>query len=205
MSEYTKILVLDAEIENAIHKKGEEIHPGIKYCNGWRDFQGMGLTVVGGWQSISNRFRTFGSGRNLTGLQEAIDESDYVMTFNGISFDGPLLAEHGAVIPDEKHLDLLVLIWEAHRLGAKFNPSSHGGYGLDACAKANSLPGKTGNGALAPVWWQQGRYCEVIDYCLQDVWITTQLLCKATAGQLVSPKTGQRIHLKLPPMTFPLL
>ena len=49
------------------------------------------------------------------------------------------------------------------------------GYGLDACCNANGIGSKTGNGALAPIDWQQGRIGSVIDYCLQDIKLTEQL------------------------------
>lgn len=203
MTQLTKVLVLDAEILKGIIKKGEERIPGIEYCEGWRDFKGMGITVVGGWESDGGRFRTFDPMANSLPLQTAIDEAQYVVTFNGVSFDGPLLAEHGAFIPENKHVDLLRLIWQAHRLSSEFKAGSHAGFGLDACAKANGLPGKTGTGAFAPVMWQRGQYCDVIDYCIHDVWMTKELLLRALSGRLVSPKDPTKlIHLPLPPMTL---
>lgn len=195
----SKVLILDAEIKKAILKKGERALPGIQYCEGFRDFKNMGLSVLGGYQSWDQKYRVWDdTPQMLESCREAISDAETVLTFNGLSFDGPLLGEHDLDIPNAKHADLLVAIWAAHDLGATFHYPSHAGFGLDACALANDIPQKTGNGALAPVWYQEGLIAKVTDYCLHDVWITLRVARLCLAGYFVSPKTGNRVAVKLP-------
>ena len=56
---------------------------------------------------------------------------------------------------------------------------------------ANGLPGKTSKGTHAPIMWQRGDHGQVIDYCLNDVWLTKKLIdqCREV-GHLRSPKNG---------------
>jgi hypothetical protein len=63
-------------------------------------------------------------------------------------------------------------------------------YSLDAIARANGYA-KTGNGALAPQLWQDGKYREVIDYCLNDCQITRKLFLKYKNGELIDPNNGK--------------
>ena len=55
---------------------------------------------------------------------------------------------------------------------------------------------KTGTGANAAILWQRGKYQEVIDYCLNDVKLTLDLLknIQANDGWINNPKT----KIKLP-------
>ncbi len=43
------------------------------------------------------------------------------------------------------------------------------GFKLDDHLKALGLPMKTGSGALAPQWYQEGKIGTLIDYCMNDV------------------------------------
>jgi hypothetical protein len=67
-------------------------------------------------------------------------------------------------------------------------------YKLDAIAKANGMA-KTGTGELAPIMWQRGQKQEVIDYCLNDVRVTTAILELGLAGELADPNTGKKLRL----------
>jgi hypothetical protein len=103
--------------------------------------------------------------------------------FNTKRFDNLLLAEHGVDVAPvidgvpTPHYDMLEEIWVALGLNPdKFNPKTHGGWGLDAVCQATLGIAKTGHGALAPVWWQQGKRGKVIDYCLNDCNIEGRLL-----------------------------
>jgi hypothetical protein len=88
--------------------------------------------------------------------------------------------------------DILQEIWAAN--GARFSPS-----GLDAVCKANFGTSKTGNGALAPVDWQRGNYGKVIDYCMNDVRMTNQIMDLVLSGaSIISPKDGKLLNLRRP-------
>jgi hypothetical protein len=192
-----KVLVIDAEIKKGIPSKNEPSVPGIEYCGGWRDFANMGIACLGGWQCWDSRARLWDE-HTVATAQQAVDESDFVVTFNGLSFDGPLLVEHKVEIPAHKHVDLLVAVWKAHGLGPRFSYPSHAGFGLDAVCQANGIGQKTSSGALAPVLWQQGKVGAVIDYCLNDVWMTKELARKGCCNALKSPKGDRMMRLELP-------
>jgi hypothetical protein len=179
-------LTIDCEIVNAISGRNKEHLAGITYCQGWDDFEGMGLSVVGAIDH-AGRSRVF-CRDNLEKLQVAIDEAEVIVTYNGLRFDNRLLRVHGITIRDEKSYDLLAEIWRAKGLDPfVFDPSTHGWVGLDAVAQANGLPWKTGYGALAPVQWQRGQRGAVIDYCLHDCWLTRNLFVQANHGPLDLP------------------
>lgn len=75
----------------------------------------------------------------------------------------------------------------------------HSGYGLDAVCETNFGMRKTGNGALAPILWQQGKRGQVIDYCLQDVKMERTLLdLIRDRGEVVSPVTLDVLHVRKP-------
>jgi len=179
------MIVLDVEIENAIQIRGEPKLPDIKYCNGWRDFEGMGISCVCTYDITTNLSRVFLK-EDFNALAEYL-HGKWTAGFNTKRFDLPLLAAHDLHFDPAPHYDILEEIWLALGLDPnKFNPRTHGGWGLDAVCQATLGIRKTGNGALAPVWWQQGRRGKVIDYCLNDVWMEGQLLKHVLQGFPVS-------------------
>jgi len=193
------MIVFDCEIENAILMRGEIEIEGIKYCGGWRDFKGMGLSVIGVYDYKRDQSRVF-CRDNFAEFQDLVCETDAVVGFNNIAFDNQLCAAHGIKVPDEKSYDVLVEIWKAAGLGPKFAPKTHGGYGLDAVCKANFNINKTGHGAMAPVDWQRGRIGKVIDYCLMDT-----MLCRMlydfikNNGEIINPKNPtEKLEFDIP-------
>lgn len=182
-------LIYDIEIKNAI-PSGDPI-PGINYCKGWGDFEGMGIAVVGyQWNdehpvavslpSFAFRLGTF------------YMESYVTIGFNSKRFDDALIKVNGFHM--ETNYDLL----EEIRLAADHLPhrSPKGfTYKLDAIAQANGMA-KNGSGALAPVLWQQGQHEQVKDYCKNDVVITKKMLDLGLAGELIDPNTGNKLQLR---------
>ena len=189
------LLVYDLEIVKAIPPRVGELEEGIEYCAGWDDHANMGVSVIGAYDFETERTRVF--------LADNFDEFETlaaertVAGFNSVKFDDAVCAAAGLKVRTE--YDLLVELWRAVGLGPTFRPATHGGYGLDATAQANGLPGKTGHGALAPVLWQRGEYGSVIDYCLEDVRLTEQLIrWVGERGSLECPKTGRMIDVRSP-------
>jgi hypothetical protein len=174
------MIVIDVEIKKAILGRGETPVPGIEYCGGWRDFENMGISCVCTHDIVTHRSRVF-LAEDLVELAAYLHGKP-TAGFNTKRFDLPLLRKHGVGIDfgpaaDGMHYDMLEQIWLALGLNPdKFVPKTHGGWGLDAVCQATLGIAKTGNGALAPVWWQQGQRGQVIDYCLNDVWMEGQLL-----------------------------
>lgn len=170
------MIILDVEIEKAIPPRPHEIRePGIEYCEGWRDFKGMGVTCVCTYELQTHLSRTFLI-EDLEDLQRYLAGKP-TSGFNTRRFDLPLLAEHGVTVDQAQHYDMLEAIWVAQGLDPDvFVYSTHGGWSLDAVCEASFSHCKSGNGAMAPIWWQKGQRGRVIDYCLRDVWLEARLL-----------------------------
>lgn len=201
------MIVYDTEILKGIPSDREERLPDIEYCDGWRDFENMGVSVLTAYDWQEERYRIF-MADNLPEFARLVEQRDIICSFNGDGFDGPLLAANGIiVIPPAKSYDLLREVWRAAGLATTWQAGgSHAGYSLGALAKANLGRGKVGNGALAPVSWQRGQYGAVIDYCLDDTMLTRRLIelvmfqCTAArpGGYLRDPKPGDSLIPVLP-------
>lgn len=173
-----KILIYDCEIIKAIRdpKKVDLAH--IEYCEGWDDYENMGISVI----SV-NFISEEGDGvfshicdRDLETFQNGLDVADVLVGFNNQSFDDNLLKANGFNIPENViNYDLLAEIWEGAGLGRTFVYPTHAGFSLDAICKANGLGEKTGTGANAAVLWQRGKFDEVIEYCENDIRLTRKL------------------------------
>jgi len=183
-------LVYDLEIVKGIIKKGEEKLEDIEYCKGWHDHEGMGVSVIGAYDSVQDTFRVF-CADNFGEFEDLMNDRGVLVSFNGVGFDNKVLTANEINVPEDKCYDILREIWICCGYNPdKFYWKTHGGFGLDAMAEANYLGGKTGHGALAPVDWQRGNIGAVIDYCLQDVRLTRDLFRLLHVKELISPKGG---------------
>jgi hypothetical protein len=191
------MIIIDVEIEKAILGRDETPIEGIEYCGGWRDFEGMGVSVVCTYDITTHLSRCFLK-EDFNSLAEYL-HGKYTAGFNTKRFDIPLLATHDVdVTVCGPHYDILEEIWFALGLDPdKFYYKTHGGWGLDAVCKATLGIAKTGNGALAPVWWQQGKRGKVVDYCLNDVWMEGFLLQWIIDNGVVANGTNQ-VRVKRP-------
>ena len=174
----------DIEICHCVPSKYEPPIPGLKYCRDWSDKAGMGVACIGAYEWAADRFRIF-SMDSIDLFRELVRTADLLVSYNGDSFDIPLLeAVTGIVIEANRSYDLLAAIYDA--AGGRFK-----GSGLGEIAKANGLTGKSGDGAMAPVLWQRGKIAELHDYCIGDVAITKKLIDRVLAtGELNDPRGG---------------
>jgi hypothetical protein len=187
------VIIYDIEIIKAIPPKNPlERLDGIEYCNGWHDCKGMGVSVIGCYDYRDDRYRVF-LRDNFDEFRDLVHGSSVVVGFNNAKFDNAVLEPCEIVnISGEKTYDILQEIWNAN--GARFSPS-----GLDAVCKANFGTSKTGHGAFAPVDWQRGNYGKVIDYCMNDVRMTKQIMDLVLNGaSIISPKDGKLLNLRQP-------
>jgi hypothetical protein len=187
------MLIYDIEIIKAIPPRNPlERLDGIDYCDGWGAVGQMGVSVIGCYDYRDDRYRVFCQD-NFAEFQDLVHGCSVVIGFNNAKFDNAVLKACGIVdIWEEKTYDILQEIWAAN--GARFSPS-----GLDAVCKANFGTSKTGDGALAPVDWQRGNYGKVIDYCMNDVRMTKQIMDLVLSGaSIISPKDGKLLNLKQP-------
>lgn len=193
------IIVLDVEIKKAILGRGEAKLEGIEYCDGWRDFANMGIACVCTFDIETHLTRVFLE-EDLQALAEYLQKSgEGTAGFNTRRFDNKLLAQHGVPIVEARHYDILEKIWLGLGLNPdEFSPSTHGGWSLDSVAGATLGDRKSGHGAMAPVWWQQGQRGKVIDYCCRDSWLEAKLLLHIIREGWVRNEAGQRVSVRGP-------
>ena len=199
-------LIYDIEIEKAIADKKNPPVGGIEYCKGWGDHAGMGISFIGAYDYQEDRYRAFFKD-NFADFANLVSSRNPIVGFNNIGFDNKVLVNTSSTasylyachIDTEsiilRSYDILREIWRAAGLDPnKFNLHTHVGYGLDDCCKANFGIRKSGNGALAPVDFQRGKYGNVADYCLNDVRMTKKLFDQIIShGYIIDPKDQNRI------------
>lgn len=197
------MLVYDCEIEKAILGKNETPLEHVQYCQGWRDFENMGISVIGAYDGNEHRYRVFCKD-NLGEFQDLVNKHNIIAGFNSIAFDNRLCEANGINIPTEKSYDLLLEIWKASGLGPVFEYPSHMGFSLDAVCSANLGYSKSGNGAAAPHLWQEGKIGSVIDYCLNDVRLTCEILAVIEVqGWIYDPRhPSRKLYLDHPNSPF---
>ena len=181
------MIVYDLEIQKAI-PHGERVD-GIEYCKGWDDHANMGIACLCAYDFAADRYFVF-TEDNLKEFDD-LAEGHTLGGFNSIGFDNKVLRAEGLLQDHHAHYDLLRRTWDAMD---DIDPDeSKKGSGLDALARANGFKGKTGHGAKAPVWYQQGQIGRVINYCLEDVRITKELIARVYAeGVLNDPRKPSR-------------
>lgn len=188
------ILIYDAEIRHGIATADNPQLPGFRYARGWTDFAGMGIAVICAYDTLEARYRVFMED-NLSDLVETMYSRDMVIGFNNWRFDDRLLFANGIEPPAGKTKDLAAAIWHAAGIPNGEHPR---GLGLNAICKANGIPGKTGNGADAPQWFQRGRIGRVVDYCLGDVRSTLLVLRRIQAdGGIIDPRNGEWLTVRI--------
>jgi hypothetical protein len=187
------MIIYDIEIIKAIPPKDSSQRlDGIIYNDGWGDHANMGVSVIGCYDYQEDRYRVFLED-NFNEFVALLSARPVAIGFNNLKFDNIVLKACDIVdVWEEKTYDILQEIWAAN--GSRFSPS-----GLDAVCKANFGTSKTGDGALAPVDWQRGNYGKVIDYCMNDVRMTKQVMDLILRGAcIVSPKDGKLLNLRRP-------
>ena len=159
------IVVVDLEIQDPILKQED-----------WDATEKIRMSCCCLYSYLENRYHVFGL-KDIDKLRSIIISADLVVSFNGNKFDLPVIFNmpNRKAPYDIKQFDILYKIWEALRLDPLQFSDLHKGYGLNACCQASLNKRKTGNGAGAPLLWQNGEYCKVIDYCLNDVALTKEL------------------------------
>jgi len=138
-------------------------------------------------------------------LQAMVSAGGYTLvTWNGLNFDFPVMAEESGLVSECKEL-------AAHHVDMMFHVFCVKGHylGLDTAAKGMGLPGKTPGmtGADAPRYWAQERYEEVPEYLAQDVRTTVDVAqaCEERGALLWTSQRGNPQGIDLPSGWLPVL
>lgn len=157
------ILVYDLEIKN----------PVASLTAGWESPDEMGISVLCAFDYSLMRYRVFMDDNLAEFVERANQPGTLLVAFNQLGFDNRVVratkigGKPLALRPDAE-LKQYDMLFES-RLGAGVDPNVRTpGFKLDDHLSTLGLPMKTGDGAMAPVWWQAGQVGKVIDYCLAD-------------------------------------
>ena len=186
-------IVVDVEIKKTIEET-----PG-----GWDATDKLGVAVAVVYEHKSDRFRVYGDTEvELLALRERLMRADRISGFNIWKFDFPVIfglpgRERYEPLRDKTN-DILVRIWRALKLNPDEFTKLHGGWGLDVVARGTlRAPGKIANGAIAPIWYQTGRWGELVNYCIDDVTLERDLTAFVDKhGYVVNGNTGQVLRLE---------
>ena len=77
------MLVYDLEIVKAIPDKSGACKDGIEYCEGWQDHKNMGISVIGAYDYLEQKYRVFCKD-NFAEFQKLVDKSNCLVGFNNI-------------------------------------------------------------------------------------------------------------------------
>lgn len=190
------VLIADAEIQKCIPDRKTPPDPWYRYCQGWQDFAGMGISVVCAYTSFDDRYRVFMED-NLPEFQQlCLASAERGVEFVGLnskSFDDNLFRANG--ISFTTTYDLLIEARIAAGFSADWRSVPKGRtYSLDAIAFTNFGEGKSGDGAAAPKLYQDGKLGELADYCLSDVTLTKKIWDKR--DRLLDPNDHQVLTLR---------
>ena len=165
----------------------------VEACGGWPAARRgeCGVSTVVLWDSEDDRPHIYGE-ENIDLCMEHLNKADMLVSFNGKNFDVPCLEGYtGIGIEVSQHFDILDKIWKA--LGSK--PK---GWGLGkVCERTLGLT-KSDVGEHAPALAEQGHWATLIDYCLNDVYITKKLFFHiALTGYVIGPD-GEQVFIEAP-------
>ena len=184
------MILYDLEIKNAIPDPKKDPIEGIKYCKSWGDHAGMGISVLVAYNYRLGLLGIF-MDDNQDEFKEWIEKTDAIIGFNSDRFDNPVLkANWGITVPKDKSYDSYKYI----KSGCGGGPGS---LSLDSIAKANEYITKSGNGALAPIWYQRGQIGKLINYCTTDVRILKLVQDGIEKyGTIINPKTNNLVKIQ---------
>lgn len=180
----------------------------IEEAGGWECHDKLGISVLCAHDSATGQYLVFSDVmpdkwrelydvRPLAEFQKLAQSASFLVGFNSSRFDRKVVEAMGFSLPDRDY-DLLIEGWKGQGIdvNAPYSSETHGG-GLMDYATANLEIGKSGDGVLAAMMWQQGKIREVIEYCLLDVRLTRRLFeLIQVRGWLDNPKTRKRVEFR---------
>lgn len=180
-------LVYDLEIECAVPDRRNPIKPGVKYCQGWTDYAGMGVAVLCAYDLYEQVPHIY-LADNLDAFVELVSQRKHLIGFNSLQFDDNVLAAQGITVKTTYDLK--------EEAGGVIKGKRVPGRKLSDFARVN---GCTHNGAVAnhadiPELWQLGQRGTVIDECMGDVMTLVGLV--RLLPEVVDPVTMRTFVLR---------
>lgn len=128
-------------------------------------------------------------------LMDIVDKGYVITTWNGLSFDFPVLAQESGMHDECAELALNHVDMMYHVVCLKGF-----GIGLDTVAKTMELGGKTEgmSGALAPILWRAGDFDRVLGYVAQDAKSTVVVAKTCDYAEVLKWTTRKGKISKLP-------
>ena len=122
----------------------------------------LDLSVISMYDYNTNKYYSFLE-NELNKLWPFLETADLFITFNGKSFDLPLLQKYAPFdLSTKQHLDIF----------EKVENSIKKKIGLNAIASMTLGISKSASGLQAVKWWNSGEIKKIIKYCEQDVKVT---------------------------------
>lgn len=158
---------------NAVTFDLETRHLSSDLPNGWRDVMDgrAGCSAFVCWSSRAGRPFLFDENTLAEGVS-MLEDADVVLSYNGCSFDVPVLeAMMGRKLALRQHLDLFHLIKEA----LLSRGLSVRGFKLGELSERTLGIAKSGESADAPRLAEQGLWASLFQYCLDDTLLVRDL------------------------------
>ena len=128
---------------------------------------------------------------------EQLAQTYTLVTWNGIGFDWPVIAQESGELDACRELALNHVDMMFHLFCVKGYPAS-----LSAACHQMGLPSKTAgiDGSMATQVWAEGDRQTVVDYCVQDSTITAALAeaCHRANNLHWTSRRGRKLTLPLP-------
>ena len=175
------MLIYDIEIKNMVPAPYTIKRPDLVYCDGWEDYENMGISVICAFDTETQRTRVF-MNDNFDEFVDLAARHEHIIGWNSKRFDDIVCDAFG--IDVQTTYDLREKFLEAF----DYHPDTVVlGLSLDTVAKANNLPRKIGHGSEAPMLWQKNCIGQLVDYCINDVHVTYSLFERSQGGPLYHP------------------
>lgn len=194
---------------NAVVLDCETITSADDHADGWNAKANFGVSCAGLFDLKDRRLKLYwgDSPEEMGELGERLHRADYVVGFNHVDFDLPVLEGHfkSKMVPVPQvhcNIDMMQLIFDAIR---STNKRLRGGdwiqikgNKLDALLKANGLMTKSGNGAEAPKLYKTGRFGKLMSYQSDDIRCEFSLLRYLATSTWIELACGRRVDIALP-------
>jgi len=148
-------LVLDIETQNSFQEAGSR-----------QDMSLLKVSVAACYWYQDDKYYVFFEDE-LDSLKNLISQAEYIIGFNTIGFDLPILQQYmkDLNLLNKKQIDMMLILEDI--LGYKIP--------LQAVAQATLGKHKISHGLEAINMWKQGRLDELKEYCQDDVRLTREI------------------------------